>query len=83
MTSNKTPYEVRLDVMKMALEMLDREYQTKELVFHEKLAVLRSRQASPNDINSFIDTQSPKTYNSSDVLAKSQALYSFISNKEP
>jgi phage tail sheath gpL-like len=77
---NKTPYEVRLDVMKMAQEMLDREAQTEETKFYMKLETLRTANASKDEINNFIDTYKPKVYNENDVVARSSALYNFVTD---
>lgn len=79
---NKNPYEVRLDVLKLAQEMLDREHQTKEHVFFAKLETLRSSTVDPNVINSFIETEAPKMYDPQEVLARSTELYSFVTSKK-
>lgn len=80
---NKTPYEVRLDVMKMAQEMLDKETQVEETKFFLKLETLRASSADVNTINNFIDSHAPKVYNENDVVARSSALYSFVSESKP
>jgi cell fate (sporulation/competence/biofilm development) regulator YmcA (YheA/YmcA/DUF963 family) len=77
---NKTPYEVRLDVMKMAQEMLDRESQTEEAKFYMKLETLRTANASMNEINNFIDNYKPKVYNENDIVARSSTLYTFVTD---
>lgn len=77
---NKTPYEVRLDVMKMAQEMLDREVQSEETKFYMKLETLRTANVSTKEINNFIDTYKPKVYNENDVVARSSALYNFVTD---
>lgn len=77
---NKTPYEVRLDVMKMAQEMLDRESQMHETKFYMKLDTLRASNAGVAEINNFIDTYQPKVYNENDVVARSSSLYNFITD---
>ena len=76
----KTPFEVRLDVLKMAQEMLDREKQIEESTYYAKLETLRASNSSVNTINSFIDANAPKMYNTSDVVARSSALYSFVND---
>jgi cell fate (sporulation/competence/biofilm development) regulator YmcA (YheA/YmcA/DUF963 family) len=75
---NKTPYEVRLDVMKMAQEICDRDAQLEETKFYAKLDTLRSANASIDEINNYIDTYEPKVYNENDIVARSTALYAFV-----
>jgi hypothetical protein len=74
-----TPFEVRLDVMKMAQEMLERETQAEEMKFLTKLQTLRDSNASINDINSFVDNSSPKRYDSNTLVARASSLYNFVS----
>jgi hypothetical protein len=78
MKMNKTPYEVRLDVMKMAQEMLDRSFYIEENKFHQKLETLRNANVSSDEINKFIDNYNPKVYNENDIVARSSALYTFV-----
>jgi hypothetical protein len=80
MTANKTPFEVRLDILKMAQEMLDREQVNKQAQFYAKLETLRASNEDPKTINVFIDENSPKMYDPSEVVARSSALYSFVND---
>lgn len=79
----KNPFEVRLDVLKMAQEMLETEHRTKELKFREQVETMRSSEQVPvGDILNYIDTNSPAPYTPDDVIARSSALYNFISDKK-
>lgn len=80
MQGSKTPYEVRLDILKMAQEMLNNEKRIEENTFFAKLETLRASNADANTINSFIDANKPKMYDSSEVVARSSALYSFVND---
>ncbi len=81
MQGNKTPFEVRLDVLKMAQEMLDKEHQDKQNTFYAKLDVLRADKSHTlNEINKFIDDNAPKMYEPSEVVARSSALYTFVND---
>jgi len=80
MQGSKTPYEVRLDIMKMAQEMLDRETQMKQNVFFAKLDALRTSNNNVDAINKFIDENQPKAYSENDVVTRSSALYAFVNN---
>lgn len=77
---SKTPYEVRLDVLKMAQDMLESEQRLKEIAFKEKLDSLRSHHHSPGILQSFIDENMPKPYTEDQVIARSNTLYDFVSS---
>jgi hypothetical protein len=80
MQGNKNPYEVRLDIMKMAQDMLDRETQMKQDAFFAKLDTLRAANNNIDAINKFIDENQPKMYNESELVNRSTALYAFVNN---
>ncbi len=80
MQGSKTPYEVRLDVLKMAQEMLSNEKRIEENTFFAKLETLRASNTSADEINKFIDTNKPKMYEPSDVVTRSSALYAFVND---
>ena len=80
MQGSKNPYEVRLDILKMAQEMLNNEKRIEENTFFAKLETLRASNTSVDDINKFIDANKPKMYDPSEVVARSSALYAFVNN---
>jgi hypothetical protein len=80
--TSKNPFEVRLDVLKMAQEMLETEQRTQQMKFKEKVETMRSSQQVPTDvILSYIDENAPKSYSADDVVARSSALYNFVTDK--
>ncbi len=78
--NNKNPFEVRLDVMKMAQEMLDKEFYAKEQQYLHKLDALKVEKYSSSAINSFIDANAPKAYTPEEVITRASALYNFVSS---
>ena len=79
----KNPFEVRLDVLKMAQEMLETEHKSKELKFKEQVETMRSSEQVPvQDILDYIDSNSPTPYTENDVVTRSSALYSFVNEKK-
>lgn len=78
--TNKNPFEVRLDVLKMAQEMLESEQRMKEIKFKEKIDTLRSIKHNESEVLKFIDDNAPTSYTPDDVVAKSTALYNFVSS---
>jgi hypothetical protein len=78
--TNKNPYEIRLDVLKMAQDMLEAEQRSKELKFKEQVEVLRSMKGHEDDILNFINNNAPSSYTPEEVIARSSALYGFVSS---
>ena len=76
--TNKNPFEVRLDVMKMAQEMLDKEYYAKEQKYLQKLEFLKTEKHP--DIDSFIDANAPAPYTPEDIVMRASTLYNFVSS---
>jgi hypothetical protein len=83
--TNKNPYEIRLDVLKMAQDMLETEQRAKEMKFREKVETLRAIKHNEDEVLSFIDQNAPVSYTPEDVIARSSALYNFVSssNSQP
>jgi hypothetical protein len=78
--TSKNPYEIRLDVLKMAQEMLETEQRAKELAFKEKIETLRSTKGDGQHLLDFVDKNAPTGYKPEDVLNRSYALYEFVSS---
>jgi len=80
---NKNPFEVRLDVLKMAQEMLETEQRAKELKFKEEVETMRASKQVPTDvILDYISTNSPSSYTPEDIVTRSSALYDFVNNRK-
>jgi hypothetical protein len=78
--TNKNPFEVRLDVLKMAQDMLEAEQRAKELKFKEQVQTMRAIKDNEDVVLSFIDQNAPTSYTADDVVSKSTALYNFVSS---
>ena len=76
--SNKNPFEVRLDVMKMAQELLDKEFYAKEQKYLHKLEAMKAEKHP--DVQSYIDKHAPVAYTSEEVVTRASALYNFIAS---
>jgi hypothetical protein len=75
--SNKNPFEIRLEILKMAKEYLETQYNTNLAFAQEVFAkALESGQVMQDNFQSFI----PKSYSIEDIMKKSQELYGFICN---
>lgn len=78
--TNKNPYEIRLDVLKMAQQMLEAEQRSKEIKFKEQVDTLRSIQHNESEVLSFIAQNAPTAYTPEEVVTRSTALYNFVSS---
>jgi hypothetical protein len=80
--TSKNPFEVRLDVLKMAQQMLEAEQRAKELKFREQVDTLRSVKHNEDQVLNFINTNAPTSYTPEDVIARSSSLYEFVSKNK-
>lgn len=80
--TSKTPYEVRLDVLKMAQEMVDREKQIEQTNQQAKLDLFMTqpKRPTPAELDQFIKDNTPKMYDSSDVVTRASGLYAFVND---
>ena len=76
---SKTPFEIRLDVLKMAQEMLDKEKSLEEIAYLANIEALKTTNISA--VANYITTNQPRGYTSEDVVSRSQTLYSFVTDK--
>lgn len=76
----KNPYEIRLDILKMAQDMLESEQRSKEVKFKEQIETLRSTKHDESEVLSFIEQNAPTAYTSDDVIERSSTLYNFVSS---
>ncbi len=80
---NKTPFEIRLDVLKMAQEMLEAERRSTEKVEEQKAELLKSAEVPVSEVLNYLNTvTAPKTYTEAEVIARASALYSFVNDKK-
>lgn len=79
---SKTPYEIRLDVLQMAQDMVKQEKNMEADAFYQKLDTLRTENPPSDMVRDFIDSNGPKMYSSDDVIARASQLYDFVNNKK-
>lgn len=76
---NKTPYEIRLELLKMAKEMLEFDYFTvKDALFQEWNVNVTQAQQNQAKIPSLPEL--PKFPTAQDVIDKARILNTFVSN---
>ena len=77
--SNKNPYEVRLEVLKMAKEMLDKQYEVNLKTAKEYIKFMKD---SGQPFMGQIDEYIPEMYKPEAVMEKANELYQFITKKD-
>lgn len=77
--SNKNPFEIRLDALKMSKEYLDRIQDVNtQFAFQAFEAAVESGKATIDQWEKF----APKQYDFKDVITKAQELYAFVNKKD-
>ena len=77
--SNKTPYEIRLEILAMAKDYFDKLHAANLAFAQEAFQNALSLSASAsNEWKKFV----PELYTTDDILKKASELYSFITKKE-
>ncbi len=79
--SSKSPFEVRLEVLKMAKEMFDQSYtEATNMAWQmvEKSAEYQNKTMA--EMQEYLATIKPQMYTPADVVAKANELYQFIVN---
>lgn len=71
--TSKSGYEIRLDVLKLAKEMLELDYKAKEVEYLTQMGNLQT-----TNIAACASLAAPATPTTDDVIAKASALYNFV-----
>ena len=77
-TDMKNPYEIRLDVLKMAKEMLDKQYEANLQIAKDSVAFMKEAGKPYGSFDSYL----PNMYKPEHVMEKAQELYQFIIKKD-
>jgi len=76
---SKNPYEIRFDLLTMAKEMLDRQYEQASTMAWEAMT---KAMESNKDIYKDIDKYVPKMFTPEEIIIQAEKLQSFINNKD-
>ncbi len=84
--TSKNPFEIRLEVLKMAKEMMDQSYQDSmnawwNLASSYADAANKSTEDFLKQSEDLIKTK-PTMYSPSDIMTKAQELYGFVTKKD-
>lgn len=81
--SNKNPFEIRLEILKMAKEMMDRQYEEASAAY--STAVYTMAEKWNKDVSELIEKSkdlAPVMYTPQEVMEKAHELYGFVSKKD-
>jgi len=76
--SNKNPFEIRTDLLAMAKDYLDKQ---QELTWEYQKKALEKLNENTTDVVKFLEENQPKSYSVSDLIAKANEMYNFVSKK--
>jgi adenosine deaminase len=76
--ANKNPFEIRFDILAMAKEMLDKQYDMAQENYQTMLKQTKDSAKTMEDMNKYI----PNMYQPQEVMAKAEELYKFITKKD-
>jgi hypothetical protein len=78
MADNKNPFEIRLETLKMAKDMMDAQMQLQEQIMYEMIDHAKEQGQSIKEV---MDTYLPEMYNPNKVIQKATEFYTYISKK--
>ena len=76
--ANKNPFEIRFDILAMAKERLDKQYDRAQENYQTMMKQTKDSAKTMEDMNKYI----PKMYQPQEVMAKAEELYKFITKKD-
>lgn len=81
--TSKNGFEIRLEVLKMAKEMMDQQYsETTNAYWNAVYSASEKWNTSVGDAIAKIGAVAPVMYSPADIMTKAQELYGFVSNKD-
>ena len=82
-TMSKNGFEIRLEVLKMAKEMMDQQYHDSTNAYWTMLnTAAENWNSSVEDLVKQTQELKPAMYSPTEIMAKAQELYTFVSTKE-
>ena len=77
--SNKNPFELRFDVLKMAKEMMDQQH---EIANNKFWSMIEQYKDNGKDIQEVYEKYTPEMYKPAAVMDKADELYKFITKRD-
>ena len=79
MSANKNPFEIRLELLKMAKEMMDRQYDDQIDLAHAAMEQFKEQGKS---VTEYFEKYTPKMYQPKEIMDKATELYTFVTKKD-
>jgi hypothetical protein len=80
---NKNGFEIRLEVLKMAKEMMDQQYQEASNAYWSACSNLAENwNKSAAELIEQTQAMKPAMYTPADIMSKAQELYGFVAKKD-
>ena len=77
--SNKNPFELRFDVLRMAKEMMDTQH---EVANNKFWSMIEQYKDQGKDIQEVYEKYTPEMYKPAEVMVKAEELYKFITKRD-
>jgi hypothetical protein len=77
--SNKSPFELRFDVLKMAKELMDQQY---DIAQQQYWTMVENAREQSKDVQEVFEKYTPKMYQPSEIMSKAEELYTFVTKKD-
>jgi hypothetical protein len=75
----KNPYEIRFDLLSMAKDMLDRQYEQASIMAWE---AMNKAMETNRDLYKDVEKYLPKMFTPEEIVAQAEKLQSFITDKK-
>jgi len=83
MSNSKNPFEIRLEVLKMAQEMVSNQWQDSQNLAWDMVNQIAEYQGKTiTDLKDYYDALKPVMYTPQDVVSKANELYEFVCCKK-
>jgi hypothetical protein len=77
--TNRTPFELRTDLLKIAQDYLEKQYNANMELYR---ATMQSLQQDAVALQSDLRTELPKYFDFQDIITKAQELYGFVQKRD-
>tara|TARA_B100000424_G_C22916124_1_gene487463 strand:+ start:707 stop:943 length:237 start_codon:yes stop_codon:yes gene_type:complete len=77
--SNKSPFELRFDVLKMAKDLMDQQY---EIANQQYWTMVNQAEKNSQDVKEVFEKYTPKMYQPQEIMSKAEELYKFVTKKD-
>ena len=77
--SQKNPFEIRFDVLSMAKDLCDRQYDMAQQQFW---TMIDNAKEQSQDLTQTMEKYTPKMYTPSEIMNQAEELYKFVTKKD-